>query len=184
MLCLMHLWMVRNRYPTNYVVMLVMTCLSGLLWGLTETVLMTTMHLQLVAASTVTFAIAALSCAVLTRDGSWCPKSRVVPVALSFGWTVGTALVVVLSMQLHVERMWESMIACGFVALLLVVLMFEARQTLIVGNPDDFMLTLVILNASMLCVVSIPFFVILYGFLYVNREEEYVVDAPADAIDQ
>ena len=32
--------------------------------------------------------------------------------------------------------------------------------------------------------VSIPFFVILYGFLYVNREEEYVVDAPADAIDQ
>lgn len=54
----------------------VMTCLSGLLWGLTETVLMTTMHLQLVAASTVTFAIAALSCAVLTRDGSWCPKSR------------------------------------------------------------------------------------------------------------
>ena len=108
MLCLMQLWIVRNSFPMNYFLMLVrasekittfaarfccakaMTILSGLLWGLTETVLMTKMHLQLMANTTITFAVAALLSAVLTREKPLF-KTRLVPIALSIGWTVGTA---------------------------------------------------------------------------------------------
>lgn len=70
-----------------------MTLLSGLLWGLTETVLMTKMHLMLMANTTITFTVASLLCAILTREKPWpcCSKSQIVPIALSIGWTVGTA---------------------------------------------------------------------------------------------
>ena len=68
-----------------------MTLLSGLLWGLTETVLMTKMHMQLMANTTITFVVASLLSAVLTREKPWCKQERIVPIALSIGWTVGTA---------------------------------------------------------------------------------------------
>lgn len=171
MLCLMQLWIVRNSFPTNYCLMLAMTLLSGLLWGLTETVLMTKMHMQLMANTTITFAVASLLSAVLTREKPWCKQERIVPIALSIGWTVGTVVVVTVSEMYHIGKIWEPMLACGFVSLLLTLLLFETRRTLLCSNPDDFMMCIVILNASMLCLVSIPFFVILYGFLYVHREE-------------
>jgi len=84
---------------------------------------------------------------------------------------VGTVIVVTVSELYHVGRVWEPLLACAFVLLLLVLLLFETRQTLLSSNTDDFMMCIVILNASMLCLVSIPFFVILYGFLYVHRDE-------------
>eukprot|EP00435_Cladocopium_sp_Y103_P027840 s336_g6.t2 len=182
MLCLMQLWIVRNSFPTNYCLMLAMTILSGLLWGLTETVLMTKMHLQLMANTTITFAVASLLSAVLTREKPWCKKERIVPIALSIGWTVGTVVVVTVSEMYHIGRIWEPVLACGFVSLLLTLLLFETRRTLLCSNPDDFMMCIVILNASMLCLVSIPFFVILYGFLYVHRDEMDEESEPVAAV--
>ena len=179
MLCLMQLWIVRRSYPTNYVVMIVVTLISGLLWSLTERVLMTFVHLQLVSVTTMAFGIASLVSYAFTREASICPKGWVVPMALSFGWMGGTAVVLTVSARLHVS-LAASLFACGFVALLLVLLTFETRRVLLGCNPDDFMVAVVILNTSTLCIVSIPFFVILYGFFYVHRQatEEEPPDVP------
>ena len=183
-----------------------MTILSGLLWGFTETVLMTKMHLQLMASTTITFAVASLLSAVLTREKPWCKQERIVPIALSIGWTVGTAsqldhegqalgvvttdrghhdsfvrlsqahssshlfdlevVVVTVSEMYHIGRSWEPMLACGFVFLLLTLLLFETRRTLLCSNPDDFMMCILILNASMLCLArgsALPNSVGIYG---------------------
>jgi len=56
--------------------------------------------------------------------------------------------------------------------LLLLLLMFEGRVALMRSQPDDFMGILIIMNGSMMSVVSVPFFVIIYGFLYMTREED------------
>lgn len=66
------------------------------------------------------------------------------------------------------------MLACGFVFLLLTLLLFETRRTLLCSNPDDFMMCIVILNASMLCLArgsALPNSVVdIYGIYGENIE--------------
>lgn len=114
---------------------------------------MTFVHLQLVAVTTLAFGIASLVSYAFTREASVCPKRWVVPMALCFGWIGGTAVVLTVSWRLHLS-LAPSVFACGFVALLLVLLTFETRRVLLACNPDDFMLAVVILNTSTLCIVK------------------------------
>ena len=91
---------------------------------------------------------------------------------------------------------WEPWLASVLLGLLLLLLMFEGRLALMRSQPDDFMGILIIMNGSMMSVVSrlphrlaapfrreggkgptcvevsVPFFVIIYGFLYMTREED------------
>ena len=114
----------------------------------------------------------------------------------------------VLTVALTLFRIsWEPFAACGFVGGLVLLLVLETQQFLFSSKPDNVMGIIVILNASLLSIVfgsvavlvrethgtaqcggqlsllrttkvSIPFCVILFGFLYVSQSEENA-EAPA-----
>ncbi|CAJ1410149.1 unnamed protein product [Effrenium voratum] len=174
MIILMKLWMVRDSYPCNYLLLTVMTLLSGSLWGLTETILLTKLHLYIIGIVSLAMAVAAAVSFLLTSTyGS--EKDVLIP--LFTGWAAGSAAVLTVALTLF-RISWEPFAACGFVGGLVLLLVLETQQFLFSSKPDNVMGIIVILNASLLSIVSIPFCVILFGFLYVSQSEENA-EAPA-----
>lgn len=175
MVMIMQLWLIRSSFPYNYLMMIVMTCVTAVLWSLTESVFATLLHMELVCMTCIAMGIASLGCCVLTREFFKCLSVHAVPIALFTGWLTASVGVVLVERLTPLEpslKDWEPWLASVLLGLLLLLLMFEGRLALMRGQPDDFMGILIIMNGSMMSVVSVPFFVIIYGFLYMMREED------------
>ncbi|CAE7730025.1 chmp5 [Symbiodinium pilosum] len=175
MVMIMQLSLIRNNFPYNYLLMSVMTCVAAVLWSLTESLFATLLHLELACMTCIAMGVASMMCGLLTRDDFKYLSQRAVPAALATGWFTASvvALLAARLTPLHeIIHIWEPWLASVLLGLLLSLMMFEARWVFFRSQPDDFMGILIILNGSMMSVVSIPSFVIIYGFLYMTRVEE------------
>ncbi|CAE7312422.1 unnamed protein product [Symbiodinium natans] len=158
-----------------------MTCVTAVLWSLTESVFATLLHVEIVCMMCIATGIASVVCWVLTRDYFKLFSVGAVPVALATGWFTASVAIVLAARALppyygfqssQSFHVWEPWLASMLLGLLFLLLMFEGRVVFIRSQPDDFMGILLITNGSMMSVVSVPFFIIIYGFLYMTREEE------------
>mmetsp|Transcript_31058 Transcript_31058/g.69996 ORF Transcript_31058/g.69996 Transcript_31058/m.69996 type:complete len:324 (+) Transcript_31058:58-1029(+) len=160
MLCLMQLWMVRHRFPCNYAALAATTLVAAVLWSLTESALSLSLHVELIFMTCIGMVVTTVLCWLLTRE--WCAgfSAKVVPVALFVGWLVASVVVLTASEKLLQQdvAVWEPWLACVLLALILLLLVFEAKHVFVRSQPDDSMGILVILNATLMSVVSVPFF--------------------------
>eukprot|EP00931_Biecheleriopsis_adriatica_P059490 TRINITY_DN35605_c0_g1_i2.p1 TRINITY_DN35605_c0_g1~~TRINITY_DN35605_c0_g1_i2.p1 ORF type:complete len:354 (-),score=59.27 TRINITY_DN35605_c0_g1_i2:134-1054(-) len=180
LVCVMVMYCLKDTFPWNYMMLAVTTIVSGVFWGLTRIVVVTTLHFQIVGILTCTMLVgAALSWVLEKQECQQLSSIRVVLGSLAAGWTLGSIADVVIMHTVFEDSSLVVLGAVGFSFLLLVILLLDAGKFLVRCRPDDFLTVIVAMNSTLLVVVSIPFFVLSFCFLHAGDAMEDEVDAQA-----
>jgi len=152
------LYFYRNSYPMNYLLLLLVTVLVGLYWGLAFTMFTERLHFQVIGISGIAVCVATMASGCLTRCRRLSGFS-VVAGSLGLGWLAGSLGNLYVTLQVGTPLLWAvaaSVISLGLLGWLLV----DVGKELVRCNPDDFMRVIVAMDSTLLVVVSIPFFLI------------------------
>lgn len=165
LICIAAMQCLREQYPWNYLMIGVTTLVAGFFWGMMRSVVLTSMHFQILGILTVAMAVAT----VLSRQ-SLRLVSMPLLLLLAPGWIVGSCLCAFATcmwLQDPDQRMLYASI--GLSMLLLIILGMDAGTYLKDCKPDDFMKVIISMNSTLMVVVSIPFFVLSFCFVHANE---------------
>uniref|UniRef100_A0A7S4Q010 Uncharacterized protein n=2 Tax=Alexandrium monilatum TaxID=311494 RepID=A0A7S4Q010_9DINO len=165
------LYCLKDRYPVNYVLLMVVTLLVGFYWGMGYMIFSSRLHFQLVGIMGIGALVATCLSAYLSylskMDG-WC----VVLTSVYVGWAAGC--IVDMTIVRHFpgfEGHWEF-VAALVAFFLFSVLILDVGNKLAFGNPDDFMRVIISMDSALLVVVSIPISIISACLLHTDNYPE------------
>jgi len=181
LICIAAMQCLREQYPWNYLMIGVTTLVAGFFWGMMRSLVLTSMHFQILGILTVAMAVAT----VLSRQ-SLRLVSMPLLCLLAPGWIVGSCLCAFATcMWLEDPDQRILYASIGLSMLLLIILGMDAGTYLKDCNPDDFMKVIISMNSTLMVVVSIPFFVLSFCFVHANEaltaEVEPTAQPPAAA---
>mmetsp|Transcript_96520 Transcript_96520/g.171602 ORF Transcript_96520/g.171602 Transcript_96520/m.171602 type:complete len:350 (+) Transcript_96520:86-1135(+) len=174
---IMVLFCCKDRYPINYLLLAFTTLLSGAFWGLTRTVLTTTLHFQILGIAFCTMAIATPVSAVLSSLQRKIDAQVIVLASIASGWIVGVVVSSILTVTYTDTSQLVALGSVGFSFLLTGIFTLDGGRALIQCRPDDFMSVIVSMNSTLMVVVSIPFFVLSFCFLHTGEAVMEEVEA-------
>jgi len=163
------LYLVKDRYPANYLLMALTTALSGLFWGMTRSQTDITLHFQIVGILAFTMLTATVVSAMLSKNEFKLKGSSLLLASLGPGWLVGCVTNALVSTLWLPTGSLEVLGALGFSFLLLCIMLLDAGKVLVNCEPDEFMTVIVSMESSLLVVVSIPFFVLSFCLLHTGE---------------
>lgn len=181
LICIAAMQCLREQYPWNYLMIGATTLVAGFFWGMMRSLVLTSMHFQILGILTVAMAVAT----VLSRQ-SLRLVSMPLLCLLAPGWIVGSCLCAFATcMWLEDPDQRILYASIGLSMLLLIILGMDAGTYLKDCNPDDFMKVIISMNSTLMVVVSIPFFVLSFCFVHANEaltaEVEPTAQPPAAA---
>merc|ERR1719401_2271436 len=135
-------------YPWNYMLLLPVTVLSGLVWGLGGAFLPCDMHFQIVGIMCITMMVAGLTMHVLSFLKPGRPEDLV---ALSFALAWSVAVVVDLTVAPMYDVSKPDMLgSLAITFLFILIFIFKVGPLLIDCDPDGFMTLVVLMNCTLL----------------------------------
>jgi len=144
----------KEKYPVNYIILMLVTVVAGIVWGVGGQLLPAQMHFQImgVIAGTMLFTIGLML--PLARMG-W-NGYKLVLGSMAIAWAIASIVDAIVAPMYDIS---ETNVAISILVAfgLFTVFLWEVGQALVECNPDSFMSVVVAMNASLLVVISIPF---------------------------
>lgn len=175
LLALVLLHVFRQRFPLNYFILAANTVLVGIFWGFAGSVFTLTLHFQVVGVMVVAMFLATVLSAALTHQKL--DTRHMLLASLTLGWLAGSVLDLMVAPTFGVP-LSHALVAIGVALLLFCCLLGMAGSLLVQCNPDDFMRVVVVMDAALLVVPSIPFFLVALCLIQCGSEG---LDAAAQA---
>jgi len=170
-----------RKYPWNYLLLLLITLLVGVSWGLSCSVLTGQLHFHIVGIMTIAMPVATIISTVMSLHSV--EPQKTVTSAIFLGWLAGSFVDLVVLVSLPEGSLSAVSIAILFTAALFAAVVYDSGDLLVQGNPDDFMRVIISMDSGLLVVISIPIFAICFGCHHVTNtaESEAREDALAEA---
>jgi len=147
-------YIMRNRFPINYLLLGVVSIAVGLFWGMASVLHDSVIYNQVVA-------IMGLAMMVATPTTMWLTRIEIDPwqtiiATLLVGWFIASVVVLMLAPP-EPAQPGATLVSMAAAFLLLGTFFFNAGRLLVRCSPDDVLRVVVTANATLLVVVSIPF---------------------------
>lgn len=178
-LLLLDVW--KTDYPRNYVMLLVVTVLGGLVWGVGGVFLGDNMHFQIVGIMCITTMVAAVAMYVLSRWKRGTPY-EVVMLSTLLAWAVASAVDLTVASMYSADKL-QCLGSIGLTFFFVMIFLLQSGPLLVECEPDSFMKLVLTMDATLLFMVALPVLwtcsltFCVTSFLQPVRDE----DAPADA---
>jgi len=175
LLCVLLLHFLSDRFPANYVCLLLTTLVSGFFWGLTHLAPQfgdEIVHVQIGLVLCITMIVAAVLSYILDSREEKITGSSLLAISLVSGYVLGSLTNVFLFTLVLEATPFQIFGGIGFALLLLGILLLDVGGLLISCQPDDFMTVIVAMNSTLLVIVSIPFFFLGFCILRLGEVEE------------
>ncbi|CAE7405272.1 unnamed protein product [Symbiodinium pilosum] len=179
LLCVLLLHFLSDRFPANYLCLLLTTMVSGFFWGLTHLAPQfgdELVHVQIGLILFITMFVAAVVSYILDSREEKITGSSLIAISLGSGYLLGAITNVLLFTLVLEATPFQIFGGIGFALLLLGILLLDVGGLLITCQPDDFMTVIVAMNSTLLVIVSIPFFFL--GFCILRLGEAREVEEP------
>lgn len=141
----------RNRVPSNFMLLAVITVLVGIMWGLARPCWDITLHIELLCILLVAMMVTAALLAMLPVKnlGQW----SALALSQLTGWLTGSVLELVVASSLGLN-LHLSLAASGIALLLFLAMFLLAGHMLVKCNPDDVMRVVVAMDAALIIVAG------------------------------
>ncbi|CAE7437451.1 unnamed protein product [Symbiodinium natans] len=175
LLCVLLLHFLSDRFPANYMCLMLTTVISGIFWGLTHLAPQfgdELVHVQIGLVLCITMFVAAVLSYILDSREEKMDGCSLVAICVGSGYILGSLTNVLIFTLVLEATAFQLFGGIGFALLLLGILLLDVGGLLVSCLPDDFMTVIVAMNSTLLVIVSIPFFFLGFCILRLGEVEE------------
>lgn len=174
----------KDRYPANYALWAFSVLTSGVFWAVAYTKnFMTMVQFEILGILLITMVMAMVISRVLSNMERKFSGSQVLALSFLPGWFLACLALALQAFVRSEQAPLEMISAICVSAVLLGILFLDAGKLMVRCDPDDFMRVVISMNATIMVVVSIPFFFLAFCMLRLDQQQDELPAAPTTLAD-